>query len=183
MSGIIGLYGSAESQPEEVEEKARDIGRLLGTAGWGIITGACSGLPYLGAGEAALLGAEVIGFSPVRTMEEQRRFTPHDDLSIYTRIEFTPPSPLLDDIEVAKKYRNVISTSRCDAGIIMAGRWGTLHEFCSLIDYGKVVAVLTGTGPTADALPELKETLARAIDVTFADDPPAVVRHVLVRLD
>lgn len=164
---------------------AQEIGNELGKRRCTVITGACSGLPYQVARTASRQGSDVIGFSPVRNIEEQRSFTPHDDLSIYTEIEFTPPSRIFDDLKVAKKYRNVISTSHCDAGIIIAGRWGTLHEFCSLVDYGKVVGVLEGSGLIADELRDLWKKIRKGTgaEVIFESSPEALITSVLNTLE
>lgn len=182
---IIGIYGSADIVSAETSEIAVAVGSALARRGCIVVTGACSGLPYRAAYAAAKLGAEVWGFSPATGLEEQRRFTPDDDLSIYTRLDFIPPDfPFAGDIEVAKKYRNVLSTAHCDAGIVIAGRWGTLHEVCSLIDYGKVVGILGNAGGIADELPRLWETIPSRADATmlFDDDPVKLVEAVCEEL-
>jgi len=47
---------------------------------------------------------------------------------------------------VCLKYRNVSSVAGSDAGIIIGGRIGTMHEFTGLFDTGKIIGVLSGTG-------------------------------------
>ena len=179
----IGLYGSASIPSQATLNKAEQTGSALGKQNCTVITGACSGLPYRGAREAAASGGMVIGYSPVRSMEEQRSFTPQDDLSIYAHIYFTPTLPIFDDLDVAKKYRNVISTAQCDGGIILAGGWGTLHEFCSLVDFGKVIGVVTGTDGIADLLEEITETVPAGTEIIFDADPATLVKKVLDHLE
>lgn len=182
----IGIFGSAEREAEHVEEIAKEIGLELGKRRCGIITGACSGLPYIAAHAAASAGAtEVHGYSPMHDLEGQRRFTPDDDLSLYTRLHFLPDNlPAAGDIEVAKKYRNVTSTARCDAGIIIAGGWGTLHEVCSLTAYGKVVGTTLGTGGVADTLPQLFDALRTKTKAQLiaASDPKELVARLVEEL-
>lgn len=120
-----------------------------------VVTGGCTGLPYLAAHEAAKGGVGVHGYSPVASMSEQEKFTPNDDLSIYNELSFTPHNLILPDVQrVRMKYRNVLSTAACDAGIIISGQWGSLNEFTNLVDMQKAVGVLTGTGGVADELPD-----------------------------
>ncbi|MCE2504534.1 MAG: hypothetical protein J4G05_10830 [Chlorobi bacterium] len=177
MSWKIGVYGSAVVEETYAVTQAKVLGQELGREGATIITGACSGLPYIALKEGVAFGSMAIGFSPTRNMAEQRHFTPEDDLALYNRIEFTPDLPQFDELEVAKKYRNVISTAYCDAGIIISGRWGTLHEFCSLVDYGKVVGVLVGTGNIADELSELLKNIQakNQTNIVFEKDPVTLV--------
>lgn len=182
----IGVFGSAIIEEEALVVAARSLGRVLGEHDCTVVTGACSGLPYLAAAEAARCGRDVWGFSPVRSLDEQRAFVPDDDLSIYSRLIYIPASfPFGENLDISKKYRNVISTAHCDAGIIIAGRWGTLHEFCSLLDYGKVVGVLTGTGGVADELPLLYEHISKpgSAEVIFDADPSVLVARIVTALD
>ena len=67
----IGVYGSAVASRQANAERAREIGRQLGTRECTVITGACSGLPYLAAAEAARAGRDIHGFSPVNDLEQQ----------------------------------------------------------------------------------------------------------------
>jgi hypothetical protein len=102
----IGIYGSATASKKEIEN-ARQLGLALRPFDIIVITGACSGIPY----EVAKYSEkEVWGFSPVRNIHEQKAFTPHDDLSIYKKLIFIPNSFSYRDLDVCKKYRNVIST-------------------------------------------------------------------------
>lgn len=182
----IGVFGSGASKvsTESVQASARQIGEALGTHANEVvlITGGCTGLPYIAARQAAKAGTEVWGYSPVLSIEEQQEFTPNDDLTIYTKLEFVPSDiPLPDNRLVRMKYRNVISTALCDAGIIISGQWGSLNEFTDLIDMQKVVGVLTGTGGVADELPELCKKIVKEGQgkVIFNDDPEKLVKELL----
>ncbi len=183
----IGVFGSAAG--EEIEKAtavAKEVGEELGVSGSILITGACSGLPNVAAVAAAKKGAEIWGFSPAMNYEEQVETTKPDDNSIYNKIIYVPENfPFASDLKVRRKYRNVISTATCDAGIIIAGRWGTMHEFCSLYDFGKVIGVLAGTGGIADELPELSKKISKEsrAKVIFNDSPKELVNLVIKELE
>lgn len=179
----IGIFGSSAGEIEaNSEEKAKELGRVLSNYKFTIITGACRGLPYLVAKEASKNGNPVWGYSPKLDLEGQKIFTPKDDLSIYKKIIYIPKNfEFSENEQVCKKYRNVISTANCDAGIIISGRWGTMNEFTNLYDMGKVIGVLTGTGGIADELENLskkikKKTKARII---FNKSPKELVNEVI----
>ena len=183
MKKKIGIFGSAFSEDATVATKARELGQVLADNDVTLITGASTGLPY----EVALSAfqknkTEVWGFSPAKNYEEQILTTRGDDNSIYLKLFYVPADfEFADDINVARKYRNVMSTATCDAGIIISGRWGTLNEFTNLYDMGKVVGVLTGTGGVADTLSGLNDLIhkpGKAV-VLFDDSPLALVRRVL----
>ncbi len=182
----IGIFGSAVVESDEIVERAKRLATALVPTQAILITGSCSGLPYVVAYEAAQQGIEVWGFSPRQTIEQQRQYVPNDDITIYKKIEYiTKAFPFADDDQACRKYRNVLSTATCDAGIIIAGRWGTLNEFTNLVDMGKVVGVLTGTGAVADALPGLYKTVNKETSaiVIFNSDPEQLVRDIIHALN
>jgi predicted Rossmann-fold nucleotide-binding protein len=185
----IGVFGSGHSSKpsQQIATAAKQIGAALGRHAKEVtvVTGGCSGLPYMAAHEAAQAGASVWGFSPVQNMEAQKAFTPNDDLSIYTQLDFVPADlPFVHNQRVCMKYRNVLSTAACDAGIIISGQWGSLNEFTNLIDMQKLVGVLTGTGGIADELPALAKKIVKPGqgEIIFSDDPAQLVEAILDRL-
>ncbi len=180
---MIGVFGTAKVASSELGDLAGRIGCALARAGCGVITGACSGLPYRAAHAASALGAPVVGFSPMHDIDGQREFVPEDDPAIYTSLLFTPRDiPFAHDLLVRKKYRNVVSTATCDAGIIIAGEWGTLNELTNLIDFRKPVGVLRGTGGIADAAPELARSLPGGERIMYESDPERLVGAIVARL-
>ena len=74
-----------------------------------------------------------------------------------------------------------MSTADCDAGIIMAGRWGSLNEFTCLTDFGKVLGVLTETGGIADELKSLTEKISKkgSGKVIFNNSPEKLLMEVI----
>ena len=182
----IGVFGSnAEELSAKVIHKAKQIGRELADYKVVIITGGSSGLPYQAAHEAAKKGIEVWGYSPVDNMENQKKFAPNHDISIYKKLFFLPKNFLFSsNLDVSKKYRNVISTANCHAGIIISGRWGTLNEFTNLYDMGKIIGVLTNTGGIADELPYLTKKIHKKskAKVIFNSSPKELVKMVINEL-
>ncbi len=179
----IGIFGPPIGDMQQVLPKATQLGKLLGQQAelFAIITGACTGFPYVVAKEASKAGSEVIGFSPVFNIEEQKLLTPDDDITIYSQLVFMPRDfAYADNRRICFKYRNVISTASCDAGIIISGRWGSLNEFTNLVDMQKVVGVLTGTGGIADELPDLTQKISKEGQgpIVFDDDPKKLLQKI-----
>jgi len=182
----IGVFGSAsKEQPEDRLKKARAVGEALARRGVILVTGACGGLPYAAAEAAARAGASVWGYAPTASWEEQRDVYPEQDSTIYAKLVYVPRDfSTRYNRALCYKYRNVFSTFECDAGIVIKGNWGTLHEFCSLHDYGKVIGVLTTTGGVADELTDLtkkikKETGAK---IFFNRAPEQLVETIMQEL-
>ncbi len=181
----IGVFGSAVSESAPVRRKAAIIGKELARYKCIVITGACSGLPYAAAYEAAQNGSEVWGFSPEANFKGQQKFTPDDDNSIYKKLIYTPKSlPMFGNSQVRKKYRNVISTATCDAGIIVAGRWGTLNEVTNLYDMAKVIGVLTGSGGISDEMKRLDKKIRKPsrAKFIFSSSPKTLVQSIIKEL-
>lgn len=179
----IGVFGSNQ---EELDPNTIDIAKQLGRelARWNIIliTGGSSGIPYIVASEAAKRGTDVWGYSPFRDIRIQKKLVPNEDVSIYKKLIFVSKDfPFAPNIEVSKKYRNVISTANCDAGIIISGRWGTLNEFTNLYDMGKVIGVLTGTGGVADELPVLTKRIRKKSKarIVFNNNPKELISKII----
>lgn len=182
----IGVFASAVNEGEITDKKARALAEILGEYDIDIITGACSGIPYLVASKAHKKGIDIFGYSPVLNFSEQKKFTPDDDLSIYKKIYFVPKSfELSSNPDACKKYRNVISTANCDAGIIVAGRWGTMNEFTNLYDMGKVIGVLTKTGGIADELQKLDKKIKKKskAKIFFNSSPEKLVKDIIDELN
>lgn len=185
----IGVFGSSAEDAtvnKKIVEKVRLLGKTLSNNNVIIITGACSGLPYIAASSAAKLGSEVWGYSPEIDINEQKKFAPKDDLSIYKKLFFVPHNFIfVSDPLVRKKYRNVVSTANCDGGIIISGRWGTMNEFTNLFDLGKVIGVLTGTGGIADKLEGLQKKIKKPgkAKVLYNNNPEALVKSMIAELE
>lgn len=196
MNYKIGVFGSAIQEETEAITKAKILGKELALNNCIVITGGGSGMPYIAAYEAAKNGAEVWGFSPNLNKAEQLAVYENDDISIYKKVYYIPKNYLklffvtkednLFPQEAArKKYRNVVSTANCDAGIIISGRWGTLNEFTNLVDMGKVIGVMIGTGGIADMLESLYRKINKPNNskVIFNDSPKDLIKQIINELD
>lgn len=194
MTYKIGVYGSNISEGEKAEVLGKQLGKTLAQYHCIVITGACSGMPYIVAHEAAQHGAEVWGFTPELNAEAHKKAYPNDDITIYTRLLYVPQNykelfmtdsePEARDRGGRLKYRNVISTINCDAGIIISGGWGTLNEFTNLIYDGKPIGVLAGTGGLADELPAFYPKLRKKSQsfVLFENDPEKLAAELMTML-
>lgn len=182
----IGVFGSnAQELESSLIDKAKQVGKELAKHDIILITGGSSGIPYLVAHEAAKKGIDVWGFSPVIDFKAQKKLTPNDDTSIYKKLIFVPQTfAFAHLIEVSKKYRNVISTANCDAGIIISGRWGTMNEFTNLYDMGKIIGVLTNTGGVADKLSRLTQVIRKKskAKVIFNSSPKELIEKIIKEL-
>ncbi len=182
----IGIFGSSAGDlVKSTVEKAKNLGQVLSMYDVIVITGACSGLPYEVALNAVRCGVTVWGYSPADNLKGQKLFAPTDDLSIYKKLFYVPKTfPFLANPYVCKKYRNVISTANCDAGIIISGRWGTMNEFTNLFDMGKVIGVLTKTGGIADELKTLNRKIHKTsrAKIIFGSSPKKLVDKVMDEL-
>jgi len=192
----IGVYGSSVNEAEKTITVAKELGRELAKQDVIVITGACTGMPYIVAYEARQYGTELWGYSPVLDDQSLKTLYPEDDITIYTKIFHIPQNyrELFfirpgDEFKVQKrafqKYRNVISTANVDAGIIISGRWGTMNEFTNLHDMGKVIGVLTGTGGIADEIEYLQSKIRKKTEskVIFDNSPKKLIKKVLAELD
>jgi len=183
----IGVLGSAEYPEQNFVEKAEELGRELISRKDEIIvcTGACSGLPYAVASVAAKGGVEVWGFSPAADFAGQKKEMPNEDLSIFRKFFYLPKDfPFINDINISRKYRNIILTASVEAGIIVGGRFGTLNEFTNLYDMGKIIGVYEGTGGVADEIAYLikkinKKTQAQ---IVFEHSPKKLLEKIFCLL-
>jgi len=178
----IGVFGSAVKEGKKAQEKAEELGKELSKHNIIVITGAADGIPYKVAYNAWKLGAEVWGYAPVVSLEEEKKISHEQNFNIYKKLFYIPKNySFKDEIQVSRKYRNVSSTATCDAGIIIAGRWGTMNEFTNLHDMGKVIGILTGTGGIADELPRLMKKITKKTKavVVFDDHPKELIGKII----
>lgn len=177
----IGVFGSASSASEEVEEKAKRLGREIARQGCILTSGGCDGLPYFASKEAYKNNGETLAFSSANDVEKHKQNFPMPE-DIFSKYVFVPENfPYSSHKPVCLKYRNVISCAQSDGGIIISGRMGTLNEFTNLYDFGKVIGVLEKTGGIADKLQELVTAVNKKSDakVIYDDDPERLVKKVV----
>ncbi len=187
MKYSIGIFGSNTGDMNTSLPVADALGRALSKHAESIIliTGAFAGIPYQVAKIAADGGTDVWGFSEAPNEARQRELYPGNDLALYGKISYLPPDfQFIDYARACKKYRNVLACATCDAGIIIAGRWGSLNEFTNLLDMQKVIGVLTNSGGIADELPALSRKISKPGQgqIIFDNDPEQLVKRVLATL-
>lgn len=186
---MIGIFGSAVDESAQAMNAAAELGKIIATESKKVIlaTGACPGIPFqvAHAAKKANFALRVIGFSPEVTRKDAQAFAKHD-LNLYSTVHLLPKTlPFIDDPLVRKKFRNVFLTANCQAGIVVAGRWGTLNEFSNMFDMGKVIGVLTGTGGASDELPGLYKKIHKPskAKVFFDSSPRELLSHILEELE
>lgn len=195
MTYKIGVYGSGIAENQQSIQAARKLGYALAQSNVIVVTGGGSGMPSIVAQAAKQQGAAIWGFTPARDASEQQQSYPSDDISLYDKLFFIPSEydraffleePFADarDRSTRLKYRNFLSTTHVDAGIIIAGGWGTMNEFTCLLYDGKPIGVLTGTGGLADELPNWYPRLRKksASPVSFHHAPLDLVASLLQNL-
>src|SRR5581483_10889510 len=119
----IGVYGSNVNEGEVASSLGTIMGETLAERGCLVITGACSGMPYIVAHAAARHGAKVWGFTPELDEVGQKSTYPSDDMAIYDRLIYVPRTyrELFGVTSLSRerdhgarlKYRNVVSTVNC----------------------------------------------------------------------
>jgi uncharacterized protein (TIGR00725 family) len=171
----ICVSGAASGETvTESSKLAMQLGGEIARLGHTLITGATVGLPYYAAYGAKQANGMSIGFSPASSFREHLRKyrLPHD---VFDFINFT-------GLNYAGRDLYLIQSS--DAVITIGGRFGSLHEFTSALEYQKPCGVLLGSGGTADLIPQLMETLhPPEHKVVYDHDPIKLVEKVVAILD
>src|SRR5438105_147427 len=88
----IGVFGSGVSDTEIVTQKAKNLAQALSKYPTILITGGASGLPYTVAKEVRSRGVKVWGYSPAENKKQHQKLYPEDDISVYDKLFYIPPS-------------------------------------------------------------------------------------------
>ena len=175
----ICVSGAASGETVEASHQlAYDLGKAIAEAGKTLTTGATVGLPWFAAkGAFSVKNREgcSIGFSPANTFREH--------VSVYKL-----PTVEFDYINFTGMHyvgRDNYLVRSSDAVITVGGRMGSLHEFATALESGKVVGVLLGSGGLADFIPELLQRVVTpgAKEILFDTDPTRLVYKVIATLD
>lgn len=169
MNGQIGVIGSAE-EGTGAEDKAFRIGKEIAEAGFNLLTGGCTGLPYSAVEGAKEEGGCTIGVSPALNEEEhldQYRYpVEKHDVLIYTGFGY--------------KGRNVVLVRSCDAVIATSGRMGTLNELTIAYGLGKVIGLLEGVSGASGEFEKLADKFGRSgRTIVSSEDPEDLVSEVV----
>ena len=157
----VGVMGAASGPfSPKVTELARETGRAIARQKFGLVTGACPGLPWEACKGFREIGGFSVGISPALSEEEHiHRFRSPNDL--YDMIIFTG-SGLMG--------REVINIRSSDFVIILGGHSGTLGEFSIAYDEGKLIGVVEGSGGITTILDKVVEAVAKPTGSTIIKD-------------
>ena len=157
----VGVMGSASGNlsPDQTN-LARGLGRAIARLKFGLITGACPGLPWETCVGFKEVGGMSVGISPGLSEEEHlHRF--HSPNDLYDMIIFTG-SGLMG--------REVINIRSSDFVIILGGHSGTLGEFSIAYDEGKLIGVVDGSGGITEILDDIVKVVAKPTGSTVLRD-------------
>jgi len=175
----ICVSGAASGTTVQASHQlAYDLGKAIAESGATLTTGATIGLPWYAAQGAFSVkdrrGVSV-GFSPASSFRE------HVTVYRLPTVEFD----YINFTGMAYVGRNIHLVRSSDAMITVGGRMGSLHEFATGLESGKVAGVLLGSGGLADYIPTLLENVEApgAKDVIYDTDPARLVAKVIKALD
>jgi uncharacterized protein (TIGR00725 family) len=168
----IGVLTTYDPVPNEVKQKARELGRALAKYGAIVITGGNGGLMTIIAEAVIKSGGITIGIT-ARELEEiepnHEWYNPYNTICIKTGQTFTSRSSI------------VVRSS--DAVIVVAGGVGTLTETAIAYNLRKPIVVLKGSGMMADKLqalfPDGFMDHRRFVKIIFIEDPKEAARMVI----
>ncbi len=124
----MALFGSARTLPDEPGyEQAREVARMLGEAGFAIITGGGPGMMQAANQGAREAGAVSVGLNIELPFEQ--RFNPYVDIALRFHYFFT---------------RKVMFVRYSCAFVVLPGGYGTMDELfeaLTLIQTGKILAL------------------------------------------
>lgn len=155
---------------KNIVEIAKEVGREIARQGCNLVTGATTGVPYYAALGHKEIGGFSIGFSPAASEKAHLKVykLPLDvfDVVVYTGADYVG--------------RNVMMTKSADGVIIICGRMGTLHEFATAFEIQKPIAVLEGTGGTADKIRKIATGPYRGVKrIIYDTNPRRIVRRLI----
>jgi hypothetical protein len=160
--------------PKEAFIWAEAIGREVAKRGCVLLTGATTGIPYFAAKGAKAEGGEVIGFSPAASraahVKTYRLPTDFHDMIFYTTTDYAT--------------RDLLLMRFSDGIVTICGRTGTLNEFTVGFDDETPMAVMEGSGGTADLIRDILEKVHQGSgNLFYESDPVKVVDELIRRID
>lgn len=172
MNYKIAVSGAAKTNHccKGIEELSKEIGREIARQKCIIVTGATTGVPYFAALGCKEANGFSVGFSPANSERAHLKTykLPVDvfDVMIYTGEDYVG--------------RNLIMTKSADGVVIVCGRMGTLHEFATAFEIQKPIAVLEGSGGTADKIKSIATGPSRGVKkVIYDKNPQQLVRRLI----
>ena len=155
---------------KEIEEISKEVGREIARQKCILVTGATTGVPYFSALGCKETGGFNVGFSPATSeaahLKTYKLPIEPFDVMIYTGADYVG--------------RNIIMTKSVDGIIIICGRMGTLHEFSTAFEIQKPIAVLEGTGGTADKIRKIATGPFRGVKkIIYEKSPKTLVKKLI----
>ena len=157
------------------KEKAFELGKQLAKNKCVVISGATRGIPHEVSCGNREAGGLNIGFSPAVSKTAHIKayklpFEPYD-IIIYTGSDYAG--------------RDIVMTKSAEAMIVISGRTGTMHEFLTAFETGKVIGVLEGTGGVADEIKNFLKIIKKKAKATiiYSSDPKELVKAVIHELE
>jgi len=172
----IAVSGAAEISHccKDIVELSKKVGEEVARQKCVLITGATTGVPYFAALGCKKVGGFNVGFSPA--VSEKAHVKTYQlplepfDVMIYTGADYVG--------------RNVMMTKSADGVIIICGRMGTLHEFATAFEIQKPIAVLEGSGGTADKIRKIATGPYRGVKkIIYDSDPKKLVKRLIALIE
>jgi uncharacterized protein (TIGR00725 family) len=175
MKHKIGVIGSAEGNiNEKLLAKARDVGREIARYDCYLLTGATTGLSYEAVKGAKEVGGFTVGFSPAQNQSEHVEKY-NFPLEGFDFIVFTG---------FGHKGRIIPFIRTSDAVIGISGRRGTLTEYTTALDEGKVTGILTESGGVSDMIEKIEEAVGKkGGKKIYNSNPKNLVKEVVENLN
>jgi len=175
--GVMGSAGRGKKLPENILDKAREVGREIAKNDCILVTGACMGTPH----EAAIGAGEEKGVSV--------GISPSSNLKEHTEPPMNYPAPPQGMVHIytgfGREGRNVITIRSCDGVIFIAGSSGTLNEFSIAYQLGKVIGILEGVGGISEKIPEIIKSIKKETGAVLvsSSDPQELVKRVIEEIE
>ena len=171
---------------DEIIEKAREIWRQIARKGQELVTGGCTGIPYDAVLGACEVGGKCIAYSPAKDLKthQERDGYPVDGFSEFVFVPEVISEGYIDinDRFIPRQLRDVASVSNVNAGIIIDGDGGTMHEFVLLHTLGRNIGILEGSGGvTTKLIPLYLETVKkdRGSKIIYDSDSISLVDRLI----
>lgn len=163
----IAVIGSRNcSKNTKLWELSYEVGKLIATAGYNLITGAAKGVS-----QAAALGASdcngfVIGIPPSAFSSHEKTEVAIDNIDLLIETALIP------------KSRNVITILNSNAVIALAGNYGTLNEITIAISHNIPLVIIRGLGGISDIMDIILKQLGSDGNVTIVSTPKEALEIV-----
>lgn len=168
----IAVSGAAAGDDVDLSsDLAQAVGAQVAKKNAILLTGATTGAPSFAAKGAKKHAGLVIGFSPAGSKREhiyKYRLPVEDhDIIFYSSFGYA--------------HRNALLTTLSDAVIVICGRIGTLNEFTTTFEEGKIIGVLLGSGGIADEIPHIIDISKRGSGHIIYDTDPEILVDKVIR--